>query len=151
MKKLFSFTLVLFAVIGGCMTDVDNNAQDGGNLKDLLLNTEWELQSFGPIGREENVLVKTAPTMKFGQDDRITGRGSCNNYFASYEIGEGNALSVGMIGSTEMYCADEGVMDQEQKYFQALGKAATYEVDEQSLQIFDEDGQRVLKYVISTN
>lgn len=151
MKKIFSLTLVLFAALSGCMSNIEEKTQDIGAVEDLLLDNEWELQSFGHIGGEEKVLSETVVTLKFGHDNKITGSGSCNNYFSSYEIGEGNTLSIGVIGATKMYCQGLGIMDQEVQYFTALGEVSTFDVDQNSLQIFDDDGQRVLNFVVSTN
>ncbi|MEE9594775.1 MAG: META domain-containing protein [Candidatus Hydrothermarchaeales archaeon] len=148
MKKLFSLTLVLFAALSGCMSSIEENTPDVSAVQDLLLDNEWELQS---IGGEEKVLSGTVVTLKFGQDNRITGSGSCNNYFSSYEIGEGNTLSIGVIGATEMYCQGLGIMDQEVQYFKALGEVSTIDVDQNKLQLFDDGGQRILNFVVSTN
>jgi heat shock protein HslJ len=53
---------------------------------------------------------------------------------------------------TEMACMDpEGIMDQEQAYFQALDAVATYRMDGDRLEVFDEAGAQILAFVTSTS
>jgi len=49
---------------------------------------------------------------------------------------------------TQMACPEpEGVMDQESKYFTALGQAATYRNYSIALVLFDAEGQVLASYV----
>jgi len=116
---------------------------------DVLVGTSWELQSFGPIGKEKKVLPDTKVTMKFTIDDRITGTGGCNNYGASYKIGVDNTISIRDMISTLIFC--ERFTEQEQQYFDALQNTSTFDVEQNRLQLFYNDGQEVLNFTISKN
>jgi heat shock protein HslJ len=60
---------------------------------------------------------------------------------------DGGKLSFGQITSTLMACADEGVMDQEQRYFQALQNAGEFTLDGDRLTVLYDDGQGALNFV----
>ena len=56
-------------------------------------------------------------------DGTLSGSGGCNQFHAPYEI-DGDQISIGPPASTRMACAEpEGIMEQEQQYFQALAQA----------------------------
>ncbi len=151
MEKLLFLTVLLLLALSGCLNIIGEKTQDVSEVavENVLLDTLWELHSFGPIGAEETALPETKVTLQFGLDDRITGTGGCNRYFASYDIGAGNTLSVGLMGSTQMYC--EGSMEQEYQYFKALESASTFIVDQNSLQLFYDDGRGVLNFAVTEN
>jgi len=108
----------------------------------------WKLDSYvNSQGESVDVLPDTEITIEF-KDGQVGGSGGCNNYFGSYEVGVGNTLSIGAIGSTEMACLAEGVMKQEQRYFEALASAASYQVTERKLQLANADGETVLSFSV---
>jgi len=146
MTKLLILMVLLLLALSGCLNNIAEKKQDGSDIKveTALLDKLWELQSFGSIGSEIKVLPDTKVTLQFGLDEKITGAGGCNQYFASYKIGAGNSLSIGSIGSTLMYC--ETSMEQEQDYFKALGNVSTFALEQNSLQLFYDEGQGVLNF-----
>ena len=117
------------------------------SVKDLV-NQHWVLESFGPLGSEKTALLGTEVSVQFTQDGKLNGSGGCNHYFAAYKAGEGNTLSIGPVGSTLMACLDQGVMEQEQQYFKALGEVSAFTVDQNRLQLFYNDGQGVLNFTV---
>lgn len=108
----------------------------------------WKLESYlNGDGAEMAVLPGTEVTVEF-RDGQLGGNAGCNNYFGSYEV-DGNNLTIGPTGMTEMYCgAPEGVMDQESAYLAALQSAASYQVVDDQLQIANAEGEAVLTYTI---
>jgi uncharacterized lipoprotein YbaY/heat shock protein HslJ len=107
---------------------------------DDLENTEWLLEDLGGSG----VVDRVQTTIRFGDDDRITGTGGCNRYFAGIER-EGDRLSVGVIGSTRMLCPP-AVMDQEDRFFQAIEAAQTLRLDGPFLYIDSEGLEQPLRF-----
>jgi heat shock protein HslJ len=80
------------------------------------------------------------------KDGRVQGSAGCNTYFADYQV-EGEQLTIGNPGSTKMMCSEpEGVMEQEALFLQALGNAVKYEIREQTLTVFGEDGEILLQF-----
>ncbi len=89
------------------------------------------------------VTDKIKTTLRIGKDGGVSGRGGCNGFFGSAKIA-GNAISFGHMGATQMAC-EQGAMDQEHKFHQALGRAATFAVQEGKLVFADKDGKAILR------
>jgi len=112
-----------------------------------LTGTTWVLDSYNN-GNEAivSVIAGTNVTLTLDEDGGISGSAGCNNYFASYET-DGNALTFGSIGSTEMFCDDpEGTMDQETTYLKLLDTAAGYEIEGDSLTVQDSTDTTILTF-----
>lgn len=89
-------------------------------------------------------------TLEFKENGQAGGNGGCNSYGAKYET-RGDNLSIQDIVSTLMACADEQVTQQEQKYFEALKTAASFEISGDNLTIWYKDGQGRLNFVKETS
>ncbi|MFQ5961359.1 MAG: META domain-containing protein [Candidatus Methylomirabilales bacterium] len=111
-----------------------------------LLGKEWVLQSYGVIGSEKTVAPSTQITLGFSSDNTIHGSAGCNRYFSAYEAGKNNTLSIQNIGATKMWCG-RPVMDQEKRYFEALENTSTFTIEGHRLQLFSDNGQRVLTFI----
>ena len=94
----------------------------------ILTGSEWELKSYGTTGNLNFALPAPDVTIKFDKDEgRFEGSAGCNNYFGGYEI-DGNTLTiVPPVGQTEKFCAESGVMEQEQEYLELLVTAKSFE------------------------
>lgn len=112
-----------------------------------LLGTAWTLVSFGPAGEETPVLADSDVTLQFDDAGHGGGSAGCNSYGGDYEI-ENDSITFSPIVSTMMACADEDVMDQEQRYLTALQAASRYELqdDGQQLMIWYDEGEGVLNF-----
>jgi heat shock protein HslJ len=111
-----------------------------------LANTRWRLVSYGEPGSETPVIEGAEPTLEFEEGTQAGGSSGCNSFGAQYQV-QGGELSFGEIESTLMACTAEGVMEQEQQYFQALQTAGEFDVTDQQLTIWYGDGQSVLNFV----
>lgn len=90
-------------------------------------------------------LPDTAITVEFGEDGRVGGSSGCNSYNTTYSV-SGNKINLGdQVASTMMACPDP-VMDQESDYLEALSAAATFEIAEDTLTIYDADGNAVAMF-----
>jgi putative lipoprotein len=92
-----------------------------------LAGTTWRAETI--MGRP--VIDPAASTITFEADGRVSGRGGCNRYFGTSTIA-GDQLSFGAMGATKMACAP-ALMDQETRFFQALGSAARWTIDRDGL------------------
>jgi heat shock protein HslJ len=110
-----------------------------------LAATRWALVSVGEPGAETPVLQGTEITLEFEEAGQAGGSGGCNSYGAEYEIQDGK-LSFDQIVTTEMACLDEGVMEQEQRYYQALQAAGEFELAGDQLKIWFDNRQGVLNF-----
>jgi heat shock protein HslJ len=111
-----------------------------------LEDNPWELvEVLSSAGEQMTVLPGTEVTAEFVAG-ALGGSGGCNRYFGPYEV-SGSSLTVGMLGSTMMFCGEpEGVMDQEQAFLDAMQSAASFEVSAEQLLILNGDGQVVLSF-----
>lgn len=128
---------ILFA--GGCT----GTSPEPSELQ--LDGTRWILTDFVYDSTSSQVLNGTTVTLDFNDDGSITGSAGCNHYFAPCEL-KGTAITIGPAGSTLMYCAAAGVMEQESAYLALLGKASSVKVVNDRLSIADAGGRTILSF-----
>ena len=104
------------------------------------------------------ILPGTKITAKFGDDGNqvagpLNGKGGCNSYFTTFEVDLSTmGIRFGAIGSTEMYCLGEGIMEQESAYFKTLGDVAQHSIYGDKLELRDDSGDLLLLFVpLETN
>ena len=114
-----------------------------------LADTSWKLEAFGDAAGPRPVLANSTITLAFSAEQRTaSGRSGCNSYGGRYAVA-GDRVSFDEIASTAMACADGSVMDQEQRFQQALLETSTYRVAGDRLEISYGDG-KVLRFVAAT-
>jgi heat shock protein HslJ len=113
-----------------------------------LEGTSWQVMSFNNgKGGVTSLIIGTEISANFGEDGQLTGNSGCNSYFAEYET-DGDNISIGPAGSTEMACLEpEGVMEQEQQYLAALATAATYKLEGLNMEMRTSEGSLVATFV----
>lgn len=99
-----------------------------------LLDMVWTVTSIGG----DPVLPQSKVTFSIAADYRVGGSGGCNSYFAEADLTE-PPLTFSPVASTRMAC-DPALMDQEGRFFAALGATAGYELQGDSLKLFDAAG-----------
>jgi heat shock protein HslJ len=112
---------------------------------DTLVNTRWTVVSIAEAGTASSPVAGSMVTLEFSSETQAGGNGGCNMYGAEVQIQDGS-ITFGPITSTKMACADDSVTQQEQRYFQALQSAASYELTGDQLVITSSDGQTVLTF-----
>jgi heat shock protein HslJ len=83
----------------------------------------WRLEELAGRGVIDNSHV----TIEFLPDGNVTGSGGCNRYSGSATL-KGPQITFTPLASTMMACAPE-LMDQEMRFYAALGKASTVSFD----------------------
>jgi len=131
MKKNLAFLFLMTIFLAACA------GTNSASLKD----TSWELVSYGAIENPILALPDVEAVIAFGADGNLTGNAGCNHFFGSYKVSK-DQLTVGPVGSTEMYC--ENAMDQEMAVLMLLNGTLTFESDGNTLTIFSEDGTSAL-------
>lgn len=102
-----------------------------------LENTHWSLVSFGPAGAEQPIVEGSSITLMLA-GGQAAGSGGCNSYSGSYRV-DGSAIAFSEITHTEKACLEQGVTEQEQRYFEALQSAGEFTIDGDRLTITYED------------
>jgi heat shock protein HslJ len=113
-----------------------------------LLDTSWELVSYGPPDDQTEVIADSQVTLAFPSPSQIEGNGGCNGYGGSYTV-EGDTISISDVVSTLMACEDDAVTQQESTYFQALSAAERYEISGSGLVIYTSEGNEL--HFLSSN
>jgi len=136
MKLNFPVLIVGLLMSAGC-----SHTAESPMIVNELIGTEWVLEEIDGRGVADNV----QSTLRFDGNDRIIGWGGCNRYFTGFDSA-GNGIKLGPIGSTRRTCPAV-VMDQEDRFFQALEKARTIRIEASHLVIDCEGIKKPLKFV----
>jgi len=111
-----------------------------------LANTSWKLESFGAPGQPQPLVVNSEITITFqGVDHAARGSAGCNTYGGTYAVSD-TTLSFSDLAYTEIACDTPGVMEQEQRFQQALRAVEGYRLAGDRLELVYEGGN-VLRWV----
>jgi putative lipoprotein len=112
----------------------------GQKVAAVELSGNWTLATL----RGAALVPDTAITLGFDKSGRVAGSGGCNRYAAPISL-DGSNLKIGQPVSTRMVGA-KPVMAQENRYLQALGKVAGFELDAGALILRDAGGAEVMRF-----
>src|SRR5207344_387686 len=95
-------------------------------------------------------LPGTAVTLEISGES-VSGSAGCNTYSGSvkHDNGDNGAFTVGQLAVTTKACSPTEIMDQEQQYLTTLQTAKTYQIDGDSLFLYDSTHAPILSYVRS--
>jgi heat shock protein HslJ len=107
-----------------------------------LSGTIWLVEDINGQG----VLDMLQSTLHFKDAENVTGNGGCNNFFSIAYIDEW-LISFGPIGTTRMACS-EAIMDQEQRYLNALAATGRYQYNPETdlLYFYDGNNKNALRF-----
>jgi heat shock protein HslJ len=106
-----------------------------------LEGTHWILEDLANTG----VVDRAEATLSFGEAGAVNGRGSCNRFAGPVTI-KGDAIAFGALAATRMACP-EAVMNQENRYFDALASAYRYELDGPYLYVYFGEQAAPLRFI----
>lgn len=124
------------ALIIGLMMSTD------GLSADALLGRTWHAQDIGGGA----VLAEQRPAVTFEARGRITGTGGCNRLTGTAKI-SGSSVAISDVGTTRMACAPD-VMQQEQKFLEALAAARTFRIAGAQLTLHDGAGTQLVRFTV---
>jgi heat shock protein HslJ len=133
--KFTRLLLGLFLLLAGLLTACSNTGSQGTKLE----GTSWQVTEING----QKVPTKLGVTVNFEADGKVGGKAPCNSYFADYDQ-RGEQLTFSMIGSTEMACLDEGVMELETDFFQCLGQVHSFKLESETLILQGEGGESLM-------
>lgn len=137
--RVIAMLVGLALSVAGCGTTLNGSA-DVPRAPELA-GTNWEVTGYDAGQRAVvDVIDGTELTVAFGTDGRVSGSAGCNRYTAAYTT-TGDTLSIAQAAATRRMCVTpEGAMQQEQRFLEALGKAATARLDGDRLELRTADG-----------
>jgi heat shock protein HslJ len=106
---LFALACSLTLGLAAC----ESTASTAG-LADSIQGHMWAAEAIGG----KDVVDGTVVTLKI-EGNRVSGKAGCNGYGGPVEI-DGDRIKFGALFSTKMACMGGGVMEQEQRYLNAL-------------------------------
>lgn len=114
-----------------------------------LEQTNWQATGInngkGGVVSDKNTDLATA---RF-TDGTVQGKAGCNQFSASYTNQE-HELNIASARTTRRFCAEEGVMELETNYLNALTRAVRYEIDGERLRLLDKDGSLLVAFIKRT-
>lgn len=108
-----------------------------------LEGTNWQLSGLIESDAVTSTLVDEKINIQF-ENGQVGGSSGCNQYFSDYTL-DGEKLTLGVIGGTEMACEDE-VSQREAAFLAALGQAAGYQIERTSLTLLDASGNDLMSF-----
>ncbi|MEN8115077.1 MAG: META domain-containing protein, partial [Actinomycetota bacterium] len=135
LKRILLLALSVALAAAACSSSGD---------EDMLTSTPWKATGIaGADGSLQAPVEGSTPSLQF-EGESAGGNASCNQYFGTFEL-KGSKLSFGPLASTEMFCGDPGVMEQEQTYLAALESVDGWSVEDDVLTLTS-DGNTVVTY-----
>ncbi len=99
----------------------------------MILGTAWRAVDIDGEPVADGVEI----TLAIDAAAAVNGRGGCNRYFGTAEIG-GETIDFGALGSTRMACPDPA-MSEERRYFQALEAVTAWRLVDDRLELLDHE------------
>ena len=129
----FLFILLAQSCAGGGKVKTNTSFAD-------IINRDWILTDIKTGADTVHITRNLAGvndifTLKF-DEERVSGAGAPNRYFAPYNTAEGHALSIGMIAGTLMAPLFENEDLKEHDYFGYLGKVSRWEFQNGKLELY---------------
>lgn len=131
MKYLNILTIAFIVIFGFSCENGLNNAPE------FLISKKWILLGFlNNKTRTDEIKPDNLKEMniEFSDDNRFNAVSSCN-YFHGYYFINHHCMKIDSLFSTEMYCINDTIRAWEQKYFNGLENAATFNFAHDTLSI----------------
>lgn len=134
MKTFYTFLFLMILTFVSCNT-----------IKPTAMTIQ-DLTGSYTVKTINNKEVKTVvPKFSFtGEDRSINGRTGCNSFFGEIEL-DGNAMQINQMGVSEMYCPDEGVMEMERDFLEALQNTRSFDLRDNTLIFYSDSGRKILE------
>lgn len=108
-----------------------------------LTGVVWLAEDIGGGGVVDNV----RSTLQIDASGKVSGSGGCNRLMSSAKV-VGEKITFAPPATTRMMCPP-AILDQEQKFLQALQKARAYKIEDPFLRLLGEDGVELVRLIKS--
>ncbi|MDG2991250.1 META domain-containing protein [Candidatus Synechococcus calcipolaris G9] len=110
-----------------------------------LLSTPWRLVRVGTESVPQESAMMDTPYLQFdAKEKRFFGSSGCNRYMGSFEQSE-MTLNFSAVASTKRACLDQ-IQKIEGEFYQALGQITRFEINQDQLYLYKDDGEVVLVF-----
>lgn len=110
------------------------------------LSATWVVEDINGTGAIDNLQT----TLEIRTDGSYGGNGGCNTYRGNLKFGKEGEVTFAPAAATRKMCAP-AVMDQEQKFFDALGTVKSWKLENGELHLADKDGGHALRLSVLKN
>ena len=138
MRRILAAVLVVCGVAALAVVAV--GCGSGGGTPELD-GTSWRLTGWSVSSQDPNDFTITAEF----KDGAVAGKSAVNTYNGPYTVGPDDAFAAGPLASTKMAGPDAD-MQAESTYLQLLQAAKSVKLDDQTLTLYDADGNESLIY-----
>lgn len=109
----------------------------------LLLNGKWQLVSI----MSDSVKIEPIPWIKFEQELRkVTGFDGCNNFVGEIKSVVDNSIFLGNLASNRKACPNMEVIS---SFNEKVNAFKTFEIKNDILRLFNDEGKEILGFVAS--
>lgn len=130
--------LAALSIVMGCSNATGNKDSAPVGESPALPGTGWVLTELAAGGADYS-----DSTLSFEPDGRVSGSGGCNRYNGGVEIAA-QTIRFGAIAATRRMC-DVAIMEQEQKFFEALENSRSWRLAGEKLTLLDESGEELAR------
>lgn len=128
MRRAVIFATVLATVLAACADPGEEGASDP-------TTNAWVLEAGTLDGADIPIVEEYPITLIFDEPEGTAGgKSACNQWFGGYTL-SGNELTFSDIGGTLMACTDEGVMDSETAFLDAMGLVELFTMEGNELNL----------------
>jgi len=122
MRRAIALVAVLATVLTACADPGEEGASDP-------TTESWVLEA-GSLNGADIPIVEGFPiTLIFDEPEGTAGgKSACNQWFGGYTL-SGNELTFTDVGGTMMACVDEGVMESEAAFLDAMGQVELFTLE----------------------
>lgn len=132
-KLILSTSIATFVLFTGCTTPNTNET-----IKSDVPLTNTYFKALNLNGNKAEVFEREAH-IKFEEKGAMSGYLGCNSFFGSFKTQDKN-INFENIGSTKMMCPN---MKTEDAFANVLQNTKTYEIKGETLNLFDEKGEKI--------
>ena len=108
-----------------------------------LAGTSWKLVSYGPTQNQTAAAPGIQTNLDFGTDGTVNGNVGCNSFSGNFQVNNGNVTFSRML-STMMAC-QEPRMTQERVTLQVMSGTVHFQLQGNTLTIYDASGSNIIK------
>lgn len=139
MKKLVQLGLVVLMLsLSACQSAPEANAEEA-NSTAKLRNTLWKLTVLNGKAVQSAEGQRMASLTLTTEESQARIVTACNRGSAAYKV-DGNSIKFDVAMSTKMMCEPEP-MRQEAAFFKAISDATRYEINGETLELYNADNQ----------